>query len=91
MKTYNLNIQPLGIDGEPMLTEPTLAGTLSNTIMGASIHQEPMKWFAWALELYKSGTLLLDDTDRDKLIGFITENQTLTLLGKGRMIEVFQQ
>lgn len=69
-----------------------LGELLSNTLM-ISTARPPLvtKFFSWALELNKSGSILLDDTDKKSLQEFIESSDSLTVLAKGRLLEIFDQ
>jgi len=63
---------------------------LSKIIMRSNINDSTIKFFDWALELVKSGILHLDPTDQDTLKKFIEKNPQLTVLVKGRLIELMK-
>lgn len=64
----------------------TLGKLLSNEIMGASINDDPMKYFIWALDIRKQGVISLDDPDKARLVQIVATSTNLTVLGKGRLI-----
>lgn len=84
--TIDLTALVLSADGVPVADGTTLGKLLSNEIMSSSINEEPMKYFDWALDLRKSGVIIVDNTDKQKLVTMITNSSTLNVLGKGRLL-----
>jgi hypothetical protein len=70
---------------KPLVLSEHLAGLLLSMRSN-----EPQKPFFWALELKKTGVLLLDNPDEAKLREFIVSHEALTVLEKGRLLEVFE-
>jgi hypothetical protein len=48
---------------------------------------DPIKFFDWALTLYKEGKILVDDSDLNILKDFVDKNETLTCLVKGPILK----
>ncbi len=88
--TIDLTPLVLSADGTPAADGTTLGKLLSNDIMGSSINDEPMKYFEWALDLRKTGVIVVDSTDKEKLVNLITNSTGLNVLGKGRLLEAIR-
>lgn len=92
--TINFAVPLLDSDNNPALDGTgqgvTLGKLLSNEIMGAAIDDDPMKYFIWALDIRRGGSITLEDADKAKLVSIITSSTSLTVLGKGRLIETIQ-
>jgi hypothetical protein len=96
MASTKLNFKtPLtNFSNEPMLDELgkpiILDNILANLIMQSSV-QDPdkiSKFMEWGMDLSKSGELSLDGTDKKTLSGFVSEVHGLTLIVKGRLLEI---
>lgn len=68
----------------PIIMNTLLANNISQGTKGG------MKYFNWAIDLYKEGQLTLDKTDRDDLKKTIGEMQ-VNLLVQGRLIQVIEE
>lgn len=87
MTTVNFKVPMLDAEGKD--TSTTLSKLLSDLMLGSTINEEPMKFFDWALELRQSGVLMLDDSDKERVVNFIKASGNLTVLGKGRLLKAF--
>lgn len=65
---------------------------LSNNMMSSSINETGfvMKFFNWAIDLKKEGVLILDEADKKKISDWIETNPQLTLLSKGRLMNILE-
>lgn len=90
--TINFSGPLLDSDNNPALDASgqmvSLGKLLSNEIMGASINDDPMKYFIWALDIRRDGSITLEDADKARLVNIVTSSNNLTVLGKGRLIEI---
>ena len=89
--TYNFKTPLLDADDKPVTRdgkELILSNLLSNIIMQSRMSDKTIKFFDWALELKKTGELILDNTDRETLAGFILNHTELTIFEKGRFNQV---
>lgn len=88
MTTLNFKVPVLGADGQPGPSNlnDLFSGLLMNSPIKGAVSA---KYFYWALELVKSGVLTVDDPDIKTLKDFIEESDSLTVLGRGRLLEVF--
>jgi hypothetical protein len=77
------------LDMEGKATEVNLNKLLADTLMRSS-SSEPMKLFEIALKLAGDGQIELDSTDKETLIKFIKSSEHLTVLAKGRLLEVIK-
>lgn len=92
-KKFDFKKPMLDIDGEPAKEsgKQLICGDLlAQALMEARMSEEDiiLKFFAWALELKKTGVISLDKVDEDKLRKWILTNPSIMNLGKGRFIEV---
>lgn len=85
--TINFSAALLDGDNNPVTPPTTLGKLLSDMMLGASINDEPTKYFDWALDLRQSGILVLDDTDKERISNFIKASSAITILGKGRLLK----
>ena len=56
------------------------------TRMGFSSKGDPLKMFNWALQLWKTGEIVVDKVDLDKLIEFVEQDTTLINLVKAQLL-----
>src|SRR3954470_7849781 len=90
--TYNFKVPLRGVDDQPVVndkSEPALLSELlCQNIMSANIRENILKFFDWGLDLKKTGILALDNADKQLLVNYIVTNDRLSVLGKGRLVEV---
>lgn len=87
MSKINLNLPLLDVEGKEV--GQNLNKLLANILMTGSSN-DPIKLFEMALKLMTDGVLELDTADKELLILFIKNSETLTILGKGRLLEVIK-
>jgi hypothetical protein len=80
----------IGLDGNAVPDHPTLGKLLGNAI-AAQGKGDVLKLFSWAMDLYQGKAIDLDKSDQKTLQDFITNDQTITILGKGQLLQVFDQ
>lgn len=68
-----------------------LSDSLAQALMNSSV-KPPIdaKYFLWGMELGKTGILKVDDIDKKILSDFIDNSESLTVLGRGRLRQVFE-
>jgi len=74
------------IDGKTQTVGAVLAPALSGHNQG-----DPLKYFAWAVTLYNSGELFLDESDLNTLKDFIKSTQSLNNLVKAQALKIINQ
>lgn len=84
---FNKNI--VSIDGTE--TNQKMNILLASLLCNAQGVKEPVKFLGWAIKLQEGLILDLDKPDTDKLKEFINGSQNLTVLGMGRLLEVFEE
>ena len=90
MITINLNKDFLGLDGKAVEGQDNLAKLLGN-IMGNSTQGDALKYYAWALELYKTGILKVDDVDCDTIYNLIKDHATVSVILKGQILALIKE
>ena len=83
----NFNLPLKNLDGTVIRENAgqVLAHDLVNTPKG-----DPIKHYDWALRLHKGETIELDKSDTAYLKKFISDSQTITILAKAQLLEVFE-
>lgn len=74
----------------PDQSDAKLNISLANNLVMTTGKDNLLKIFEWGLELAKSGILDLDTQDQDLLRKMITESDSLYVITKGRLLEVFK-
>lgn len=89
-KSLKLDFSGKILDAKGNEGRDTLGELLANLLMTSSA-KPPIsaKYFAWGIELVRDGILEVDKVDKDELIKFIEESDQLTVLGRHRLLEVF--
>lgn len=86
----DLNKQILGLDGQPMTNADSLgkllAGRLAFTSKGPHL-----KFYDWAMTLYKGDVLKIDKSDFGELKQFITTDEGLVNLTKVQILNAIEQ
>jgi hypothetical protein len=83
----NFKVPLLAADGKP--TSSNLNTLLANLLLQSTV-KPPLssRFFLWALELEKSGEIEVNGPDIEEITKFINEHNDLTVLGRGRLMEV---
>lgn len=88
MKTLDFNFELLGLDGKPMGTH---AGQFLGTSLVNSTKGDVLKLFGWSVELYRKNPIQVDKSDEKTLKEFIEASETMTILAKAQLLEVFDK
>jgi len=64
--------------------EPKMSVTLAR-ILANSQDDDYLKYYDWAMSLYKNGSLQCDESDSKKLVDFIKESKVLNNSGKAQL------
>lgn len=91
----NFNADLLNVEGDPIKNKNgenlRLNGVLASSIMGSTSKENVVKFFDWAIKLQQEGVLDLDKADQALLKTTIENLDGITVLGKGRLLEVFDK
>lgn len=93
MKKINLKKTVLGLDDKTPIKDSfgkdvIISVQLSNVFALENIKTiEPIKSADWAISLYKTGYLEIDDTDLEKLINFVKSYDKFMPIFKKRIID----
>lgn len=79
----NLDGSPVIENGNPIELSKALANNLAN-----STEKDPIKFYDWAMKLYKTGVLDLDRSDFELLKKFISE-MPFSVLFRAQLLERF--
>ena len=84
---FNFNLTDL--DGQPI--ENANAGKLLANTLAQQAKGDALKFWEWALALNKGETIDLDTSDQTTLKAFIKDSETLAILAKGQLLQVFKK
>jgi hypothetical protein len=87
-KSIDLNFSLKNLDGKEI--EGTNAGKVIANALAAGSKGDAVKYWGWALKLNEGIALDLDKSDKDHLKNFIKDNESLTVLLKGQVLEKFE-
>lgn len=91
----NFNLCLTNLKGETLKngdgSDAMMNATLATALVSSTGKENITKIFDWALTLQKNGILDLDRADQSLLKGIIQNSDTLYILAKGRMLEVFEK
>jgi len=82
----NLNKPFLDLDGrqiEKLTVANRLAVALANSTEG-----DGLKYYMWAVDLYKGRSFEVDEVDGEALKEFVKRNATLTAMEKGQILKL---
>lgn len=88
----DFNVSLKGLDGQEVLDEkgqPVKVGKLLASQLAFANKGDALKMFGWAQKLYAGEPLNLDKSDAQTLKTFIESSDSLTVLSKAQMLEVF--
>lgn len=84
---FNFNLTDLdGKDIENANAGKLLANTLAQQAKG-----DALKFWEWALALNKGEIVDLDSSDQTTLKNFIKDSESLAILAKGQLLQVFKK
>lgn len=91
----NFNCPLLDTDNEKSLLNPDgseilLNRLLSNNLVQAAGKEDILKIFEWGLTLRKTGILDLDTSDQKLLRKLIENSDTMPIITKGRLLQIFE-
>ena len=84
---FNFNLADL--DGQEI--ENANAGKLLANTLVQQAKGDALKFWEWALALNKGETIDLDTSDQTTLKSFIKDSETLAVLAKGQLLQIFKK
>lgn len=84
---FNFNLADL--DGQAI--ENANAGKLLANTLVQQAKGDALKFWEWALALNKGEAIDLDTSDQTTLKSFIKDSETLAILAKGQLLQVFKK
>jgi len=84
---FNFNLTDL--DGQPI--ENANAGKLLANTLAQQAKGDALKFWEWALALNKGEIVDLDTSDQTTLKTFIKDSDSLAILAKGQLLQVFKK
>ena len=89
MTTINLNEAITSIDGTQIKEndKPVTLGMLLGQQLAGSNKGEALKFYDWAVSLYKGDEISVDDTDLEKIKTFVKDSEQLTNLAKAQILK----
>jgi hypothetical protein len=85
----NFNFNLTDLDGKEL--EGANAGKLLANTLIQQTKGDAVKYWEWALALNKGEILDLDSSDQETLKNFIKDSETITILAKAQVINVFKK
>lgn len=89
----DFNVALKGLDGQDVVdekNEPVRVGKLLAGQLAFSNKGDALKMFHWAQKMYAGEALDLDKSDESTLKEFIKTNESLTVLAKAQILQVFK-
>jgi hypothetical protein len=91
MATIHFDRQLLDLEGKPMKENDQvilLNKSLANNLVSGS-RGDAVKFYDWALKLYKDGSLTLDRSDFEMLKKFVESLDSVSILYKAQLLDCF--
>ena len=85
----NFNFNLTDLDGKEL--EGANAGKLLANTLIQQTKGDAVKYWEWALALNKGDILDLDSSDQETLKTFIKDSETITILAKAQVLNVFKK
>lgn len=85
----NFNFNLTDLDGKEL--EGANAGKLLANTLIQQTKGDAVKYWEWALALNKGDILDLDSSDQETLKNFIKDSETITILAKAQVLNVFKK
>lgn len=86
---FNKNL--IGLDGKPMIENDQpifLSRSLANNLVNGA-KGDAIKFYDWALKLYREGVLDLDRRDWEVLKQFVSDLDTVSILYRAQLLQCF--
>lgn len=84
----NFNFNLTDLDGKEL--EGANAGKLLANTLIQQTKGDAVKYWEWALALNKGDILDLDSSDQETLKNFVKDSETITILAKAQVLNVFK-
>lgn len=85
----NFNFNLTDLDGKEL--ENANAGKLLANTLIQQTKGDAVKYWEWALALNKGDILDLDSSDQETLKNFVKDSETITILAKAQVLNVFKK
>ena len=85
----NFNFNLTDLDGKEL--EGANAGKLLANTLIQQTKGDAVKYWEWALALNKGDILDLDSSDQETLKNFVKDSETITILAKAQVLNVFKK
>ena len=85
----NFNFNLTDLDGKEL--EGANAGKLLANTLIQQTKGDAVKYWEWALALNKGDILDLDTSDQETLKNFVKDSETITILAKAQVLNVFKK
>lgn len=85
----NLNLPIMDMDGVAVST--SLAKALGHTISNTSNLNPALKWYDWAMRLWRGEVLEVDEADYTLIIRMVEDSTTLTVLSKVQLLTALKR
>lgn len=85
----NFNFNLTDLDGKEL--EGANAGKLLANTLIQQTKGDAVKYWEWALALNKGEILDLDSSDQETLKNFVKDSETITILAKAQVLNVFKK
>ena len=89
MKKIDLNIPMTDLSGAEV-KEAKLGQILGNQLVGGS-KGDALKFYDWAVKLYKGDSISVDDSDFNKIKDFVNESEMLTIIAKAQILKQLEK
>lgn len=87
--TRDIKGEPITTDGKPNGPKLMMSELLSQLLLNATGKVPTVKFYDWAVSLSETGSLELDTSDQKTLEQWIEAHESLTVLAKKKLLEVF--
>jgi hypothetical protein len=85
----NFNFNLTDLDGKEL--EGANAGKLLANTLIQQTKGDAVKYWEWALALNKGDILDLDSSDQETLKNFVKDSETITILAKAQVLNIFKK
>lgn len=85
----NFNFNLTDLDGKEL--EGANAGKLLANTLIQQTKGDAVKYWEWALALNKGDIIDLDSSDQETLKNFVKDSETITILAKAQVLNVFKK
>jgi hypothetical protein len=86
----NFNFPVMGLDEQPLIDVNNTVVNAGKVLANALVSQpngDIVKYFDWAMSMFKGNDITVDSADKKKLKEFIETNNTITILLKKQLLD----